>query len=152
MLAQIDEAGRRLGAVAFFLVGLVLLLWAFLMPAVQCLHWLKTGIWQPVPFLTIFLSPEAQVFNLLMTPPGISPLDLAPSLAAFESLDALVFELSGTMLGVAKLLAWALDVALAVWLLAAGCASMAASAALDEATSLTTPAAATISSATSRQP
>lgn len=101
-------------------IGLGLMLpplWALALLAVQCITWLKTGIWQAVPAFAVFLSPEAQLINLRMTEGGLSPLDLVPSLASYTSADGVVAAVSGRMVGVSKIVGWLLEVSLAGWLI-----------------------------------
>ncbi len=91
-------------------------LWALALLAVQCITWLKTGIWQEVPAVAVFLSPEAQRFNLRMTEVGFSPLDLVPSWASYSSAEAVIAALSGRMVGVSKIIGWLLEASLGGWL------------------------------------
>ncbi len=98
---------------------LALLLWAGALVFTQCITWLKTNVWQSVSATAVFMSPEAQTFHLRVANVRVSPLDLAPSWAAFDSEGAVVESVSGRMAGLARIVAWLLDLGLSVWLVVA---------------------------------
>jgi hypothetical protein len=105
----------------------------------QALTWLKGGVWQPVPVFAVFLSPEAQAFQLRMTERGFSPLDAVPSWASFDSLDAVASGMSGKLLGLAKVVRWLLDTPLSVGLVVAAIGCMWASLAASESSAVHEP-------------
>ena len=131
---------RRCMAAALGFLALGFLFWAGALLLIQCTTWLRTGIWQPVPVFAVLLSPEAQTVNLRLTDgiptsrPGsasgtkrevlisfmshLTPLDLAPSWAAFDSLDAVAARATRNMVGLARILRSLLDTALGYWLVA----------------------------------
>lgn len=116
--ARAEASARRLAGSMAKLVAVGMLLWAAAVPARQGLTWLKTGVWQPVPAFAVFLSPEAKTYSLKLTSDKDTPLDLIPSLADFQSLDAVADSVSGRMVGLAIVVRWLLDSALALWLAA----------------------------------
>lgn len=129
---------RRGTAAAVGFLALGLLLWAGALLLIQCTTWLKTGIWHPVPVFAVLLSRQAQTVNLRLTDgiptsrPGsasgtkrealisfvshLTPLDLAPSWAAFDSLDGVAARAAWNMVGLARILRSLLDTAFSFWL------------------------------------
>ena len=99
-------------------MSIVLPMWAVLVFAAQCMAWLKAGIWQPVPFVAVFISDAAKNAYFLVLDSSTSPLDLALSLTALDSPDTLVTNLAGRAVGVQRILVWLLLLPLTVWLLA----------------------------------
>lgn len=118
VIEQLDRFFFRGLAWLLLSLGVLLPMWAAALVVVQCVTWLKTGSWQPVPVASVFMSPEAQRFNLAVVPARISPLDLAPSLASLDSATAVTQRVAGSAVGLARIVAWLLDVGLSVWLLA----------------------------------
>lgn len=113
--------GQMLGGIAWLLLVLMLamVIWAGAIVFVQCTTWLKTGTWQQVPAVAVFMSPEAQTLNLRVTAGRISPLDLAPSWASFGNMEVVTERIAGRMVGLARIVDWLLNLGLVVWLLAA---------------------------------
>ena len=123
--ARKAAAAARLAAAVQLVFGVVLIpvvlagpLWAAALVVVQCITWLKAGVWQPVPAFALFLSSEAQVLNLRLIGGSLSALDLVPSWGSFDSLDSVVLAVSGRMVGFGRIVAWLLELPLLVWLLA----------------------------------
>jgi len=86
--------------------------YAVLLVFFQCLTWLKTGSWQPVPVYTLFV-------DLGRLPPGdITPLALVPSLADYNDPPSVARVVSGSAAGIEKLVTWLLETALSVWVFA----------------------------------
>jgi len=113
------NTARGTVATVIALFGVALLGWAALVVLVQCLTWLKTGLWQPVPMYAVFLSPTLQMFMVGVVPPGgITPLALVPSLGDYDSLDTVVRTLVGSAEGAFRIVSWFFDVALTTWLVA----------------------------------
>jgi len=110
-----------LGGIAWLLLALMLamLIWAGALVFVQCTTWLKTGAWQQVPAVAVFMSPEAQTLNLRVTEGRITPLDLAPSWASFGSAEVVTERIAGRMVGFARIVDWLLNLGLVVWLVGA---------------------------------
>jgi hypothetical protein len=100
----------------FMFALMVPAVWALAILAVQCITWLKFGIWQPVPAYALFLSPEAKVSSLRLTESGISALDLVPPLASYNSPNSVVADLCGRMVGMSKIVGWLLDCSFGGWL------------------------------------
>lgn len=99
-----------------------LILWAVFLFSLQCIAWMKFGLWQPVPFGAMLMSPDAQrseidVLTSIAERTKLHPLDLVPSFGTFSSLDNAALAISNNMIGVARIAAWFLDVGLVVWLI-----------------------------------
>jgi hypothetical protein len=112
------KSALALTAMAFFL-------WALAIVCLQCLSWLKFGVWQPVPAYAVFLSPPAQAFQLVplgLFEARISPLMAVPSALDFDSLDSMAAAFGGSMIGVAKIIAMLLGLPLSASLVAVAAA------------------------------
>lgn len=138
VFAKVEAYLRAGTAAALRFLALGLLLWAGALLLIQCTTWLRTGILQPVPVFAVLLSPEAQTVNLGLTDgtatsrprnvigtkrealisllSHLTPLDLAPSWAAFDSLDAVAARAAWNMVGLARILRSLLDTAFSFWL------------------------------------
>jgi hypothetical protein len=118
------NAVQRGVAAVLRIAGVAFLLWGAALLFVQCLYWLKVGAWQPVPAFAVFLSAEAQTFNLRVTSGAVAtPLDLAPSVANFDSLDGVTVAMTGSLVGLGKIVGWLLNTPFSIWLFVAamGC-------------------------------
>lgn len=133
MDARDDVSARPANGIGTWAVPIIagLIVWAVALVVTQCATWLQTGIWQPVPAFALFLSPEAQTLHLGTTEGRLSPLKFVPSLASFDSLDALVIGVAGKQVGLAQIVHWLLDTALALWLVIAAVNFMVASAVIE---------------------
>ena len=121
-----------IGALRLVLVLLMagLFIWAALLMLVQCVAWLKTGAWQPVPLATVFLSSESPAHGSLMQLGRRSAL-VAPSWASFVYPEEVAATVAGTAMGVFRIVLWLLEVALSVWLCVLACLAGGISAALE---------------------
>jgi hypothetical protein len=110
---------------ALLLAAIALFIWALAIFCLQCLCWLKFGVWQPVPAFAAFLTPAAQSYQLV--PLGLfeahaSPLMAVPSVLSFDSSEAISTAFGGPLLGVAKIIGSLLALPLSASLVAVAAA------------------------------
>jgi hypothetical protein len=110
-------------------------LWAAATVFLQCICWLRFGMWQPVPAFAVLLSPGAQADQL--TPLGlfgaqISPLMTTPSLMGFDSLESAASFFGGSMLGITRILSALLNWPLSAWLVGLATLGLYVADAIDE--------------------
>lgn len=127
----------RAGAVALIVVGTGLLIWAALILSVQCLAWLKSGQWQPVPAFAFMLNPHAQTVQLVplgLLDAWVSPLAVVPSVGPFDTPEDVSASIGGNLLGMRKIASTLISWPLALWaaLLGVICTSAATSLLSDE--------------------
>lgn len=113
-------------ALVAVLAAALLLLWALALVFIQCLGWLKSGEWQPLPFYAVFLSQEAQELALKTYEARIQALAFVPTLGNFEGLEQVSTALSSDMVGLRKVVSWVLDLPLVLWLVAGALSLLAA--------------------------
>lgn len=110
-------------SMTLLLGGISLLGWGLLIFLAQCAGWLKFGAWQSVPAYALWLNPSDQ-FNQLV-PVALwdtswGPLNLVPSFADGASLAEVSQSAGGSMAGLVKLAAAALDAPLSLLCLLMG--------------------------------
>jgi hypothetical protein len=108
-----------------------LLIWASGIVVLQGLGWLRYAECQPVPLWALFLSPEAQSFNLRMFEEMPNALYLAPPLGTAGDAEVLVLAIAGRFVGIQVLVSWLIDVALSIWCLSAATVMLIWAAVLD---------------------
>lgn len=102
-------------AQAAFLVSAFLFLWAFAIFVMQCLGWLQSGQWQPVPVGLLFVSEDGHrwvsYFEI-----RAQPLKIVPAFGALREVGDVAANMAGRMVGLQKVLGWLLDINLSICL------------------------------------
>lgn len=118
-----DQTFKAVLNTGVFLLGALLLLWAFLILVLQCIGWIRAGAWQPVAVGALFLSPDGQTLLKTMSV-HIHPLDLVPSLGSSNEIAFIPGRVVRGVLGSHPAFIWLLGTPLIFWLWGFGLASL----------------------------